>query len=67
MCNVCMRMCVPVFMYYIYTTGSTIGAASSNVDEFLAERSQFDTDHDQMRQACADRSGNGSYLNKLAP
>ena len=52
--------CVPL----IYTT---IGAASSKFDTFQAERSQFDTDHDQIWQACADRSGNGSYLKKLAP
>ena len=49
---------------YIYTT---IGELSSKFEEFLAERSQFDSGHDQMSQACADRSGNGSYLNKLAP
>ena len=48
----------------IYTT---LGAASSHFHGFLAARSQIDTDHDQIWQACADRSGNGSYLNKLAP
>ena len=47
----------------IYTT---IGEPSSKFDEFLAARSQFDSDHDQIWPACADRSGNGSYLNKLA-
>ena len=36
-------------------------------NEFLAVRSQFESDHDQIWQACADRSGNGSYLNKFAP
>ena len=45
---------------------STIGAASSKFDEFLAKRSQFDIDHDQIWQAYADRSGNGSYLKKMA-
>ena len=48
----------------IYTT---IEAAFSQFHEFLAARSQFDTNHDQIWQAYADRSGNGSYLNKLAP
>ena len=48
----------------IYTT---IGELSSKFEECLAVRSQFDSDHDQIWQACADRSGNGSYLNKLAP
>ena len=48
---------------YFYTT---IGAASSKFDEFLAKRSQFDIDHDQIWQAYADRSGNGSYLKKIA-
>ena len=48
----------------IYTT---IGGLSSKFDVFLAKRSQFDSDHDHIWQACADRSGNGSYLNKLAP
>ena len=49
---------------YFYTT---IGAASSKFDEFLAKRSQFDDiDHDQIWQAYADRSGNGSYLKKMA-
>ena len=46
---------------YFYTT---IGAASSKFDDFLAKRSQFDIDHDQIWQAYADRSGNGSYLKK---
>ena len=49
---------------YFYTT---IGAASSKFDEFLANRSQFDIDHDQIWQAYADRSGNGSYLKKKWP
>ena len=48
----------------IYTT---IGELSSKFEEFLAGRSQFDSDHDQIWQACAVRSGNASYLNKLAP
>ena len=48
----------------IYTTK---GGPSSKCKEFLAGRSKFDSDHDQIWQACADRSGNGSYLNKLAP
>ena len=49
---------------YFYTT---IEAASSKFDEFLAKRSQFDIDHDQIWQAYADRSGNGSYLKKNGP
>ena len=49
---------------YIYTTK---GVPSSKFHEFLAGRSQFDSDNDQIWQARADRSGNGSYLNKLAP
>ena len=43
------------------------GAASSKFDEFLAVRPQFDTDHDQICHACADRCGGGSYVNKLEP
>ena len=35
---------------------------SSKFEEFLALRSQFDSDLDQIWQACADRSGNGSYV-----
>ena len=46
----------------IYTT---IGKLSSKFKEFLAEQSQFESDHDHIWQACADRSVNGSYLNKL--
>ena len=46
---------------------TSIGAASSKFDEFLAKRSQFDIDHDQIWQAYADRSGNGSYLKKNGP
>ena len=45
----------------------TKGAPSSKCDVFLAGWSPFDSVHDQIWQACADRSGNGSYLNKLAP
>ena len=48
----------------IYTT---IGGLSSTFYECLAERSQFESDHDHIWHACAERSGNGSYLNKLAP
>ena len=40
----------------IYTTK---GEPSSKFYEFLAARSQFDSDRDQIWQACADRSGNG--------
>ena len=47
-------------------TSILLGAASSKFDEFLAKRSQFDIDHDQIWQAYADRSGNGSYLKKMA-
>ena len=39
---------------------------SMEMDEFLAKRSQFDIDHDHIWQAYADRSGNGSYLKKMA-
>ena len=49
---------------FIYTTK---GWPSSKFDKFLAVRLQFDSDHDKIWQACADRSGKGSYLNKLAP
>ena len=45
----------------------TIGGLSSKFDEFLAGQSQFDSGHDHIWQTCADRSGNSSYLNKLAP
>ena len=48
----------------IYTT---IGELSSKFEEFLAVHPQFDSDHDHMWQACADRCGNGAYLNKLTP
>ena len=47
----------PVIQPVIYITK---GEPSSKFDEFLAGRSQFDSDHDQIWQACADRSGNGS-------
>ena len=40
-----------------------LGELSSEFEEFLAARSQFDSDHDQIWLACAD----GYYLNKLAP
>ena len=50
----------------VYTIYTTKGGPSSKFDGFLDERSQFDSDHDQIWQACADRSGNGSYINKLA-
>ena len=53
------------FIFAISLIYTTIGF--NIFDDFLAERSQFDSDHDQIWQACADRSGNGSYLNKLAP
>ena len=55
---------MPPLVVYIYTT---IGELSSKFEECLAVQSQFDSDHDQIWQACADRSGNRSYLNKLAP
>ena len=60
-----MTSAICTYWSYIYAT--TIGELSSKFDEFLAARSQFDSDHDQIWQACADRSGNGSYVNKLAP
>ena len=60
----CLIMYVCDFVFtFIYTT---IGELSSKFEEFLALRSQFDSDHDKIWQACADRSGNGSYPNKLA-
>ena len=58
-------LCVVTKDQHVYTT---IGELSSTFEEFLGERSQlFEGDHDQIWHACADRSGNGSYLNKLAP
>ena len=53
-------------LFKILCSTKSILLKSSKFDEFLAGRSQFDSDHDQIWQACADRSGNGSYLNKLA-
>ena len=46
---------------------TTIGATSSQFHEIVTLGLQFDNNHDQIWQARADRSGNGSYLNKLAP
>ena len=55
-------------IYNLYYYSSPVRKnLSSKFDEFLPGRSQFDTNHDQIWQACADRSGNGSYLNTLAP
>ena len=42
----------------IYTTKEE---PYSQFDEFLAGRSKFDSDHDQIWQAFADRSGNGNW------
>ena len=47
----------------LHSVSTTKGEPSSKFDEFVAVRSQSDSDHDQIWQACADRSGNGSYLN----
>ena len=55
-----------IFNYTILYIYTTVEELSSKFDEFLAVRSQFDSDHDLIWQAYADRSGNGSYLKKLA-
>ena len=54
--------------YNIYNTNCVFAFVRTCVRACVKYRRPNDwTDHDQMARIDADRSGNGSYLNKLVP